>query len=309
MILKPFKSILDFIKAFPNDESCIEFLEKVRWENGPVSPFDKESKVYTCKGKKYKCKNTGKYFTVATKSIFEGTKLPLTIWFAAIYLLSIDKKGISSYQLAEELGITQKSAWHLLHKIRLGMENNSYFESDNGIICMDETYVGGKNKNRHRDKKVKHSQGRSYKDKTPIFGILQDNKEVRCFVVPDTKATTLQPIIRDVVQENSLIVTDEWCAYDGICKDYHHEVLFHNRGLYINEDGFSSNPIENFWSHFKRGWISTYSGRIQPKHLGKYADEFAFKYNHRKSDLSGKIVTIIKGAFDKRLKYETLIAK
>ena len=171
MINTNFKSILDLVKSFPDEQTCINHLETLRWNGNVVSPFDESSKVYNCKGNKYRCKNTGKYFNVKTNTIFDNTKLGLQKWFLAIYIVTSHKKGISSLQLGRDLDITQKSAWFMLQRIRkcFGIENEN--ELDNEVEA-DETYIGGKNKNRHSYKKVENSQGRSSKDKTPVVGMV-----------------------------------------------------------------------------------------------------------------------------------------
>ncbi len=152
MINQDFKSILELIKAFPDEQTCIDHLEELRWNGNVVSPFDATSKVYDCKGNRYKCKNTGKYFNVKTDTIFDNTKMPLQKWFLAIWLVTGHKKGISSLQLGRDLNITQKSAWFMLGRIRqcFGIDNDTILENE---VEADETYVGGKNKNRHANKK------------------------------------------------------------------------------------------------------------------------------------------------------------
>lgn len=169
MITAEFKSILDLIKAFPDEQSCINHLEDLRWDGNVVSPFDPNSKVYNCKGNKFKCKNTGKYFNVRTGTLFDNTKIELQKWFISIFLVTSHKKGISSLQLGRDLDITQKTAWFMLQRIRdcFGIDTPNL---DNEVE-IDETFIGGKNKNRHTDKKVENSQDRSVKDKAPILKV------------------------------------------------------------------------------------------------------------------------------------------
>ena len=186
-----FKNILDLVRTFPDESSCIKFLESQRWNGNIVSPFDSTSEVWKCKEGKYMCATTGKYFNVKTGTLFENTKIPLQKWFIAIWLMTSHKKGISSIQLAKDLGITQKSAWFLSQRVRncFCLEDEPMME---GVVEVDETFVGGKNKNRHKDKKVKYSQGRSYKDKTPVFGMLQRGGRLAAYVVKDTARSTNQ---------------------------------------------------------------------------------------------------------------------
>jgi transposase-like protein len=163
MINQDFNSILDLIKAFPDQQSCIDHLEQLRWNGNVVSPFDANSKVYDCKGNKYKCKNTGKYFNVKINTIFDNTKIELQKWFLGIWLVTSHKKGISSLQLGRDLNITQKSAWFMLSRIRqcFGIDNDTQLDNE---VEADETFVGGKNKNRHANKKFKGTS----EDKTPV---------------------------------------------------------------------------------------------------------------------------------------------
>lgn len=179
------KSLLDLVKSFPTEDSCMLYLEQLRWGGIPVSPFSSESRVYKCKGFKYKCKDTGKYFNVKTGTMYDNTKMELQKWFMAIWLVTGHKKGVSSLQLSRDLDITQKSAWFMLQRIRacFGIENNNELE---GIVEADESFYGGKNKNRHANKKVKNSQGRSCKDKTPIVGLIQRGGKLTAIVTKDT---------------------------------------------------------------------------------------------------------------------------
>ena len=169
-----FTSLFSLSQAFPTEESCLTYLEQHFWKNGVVSPFDPTSKVYNYGNHKYRCKNTGKNFTVRTNTLFHGSKVSLQKWFMAIWLIANYKKGISSCQLAKEIGVRQATAWHMLHRIRECFFCENDYKLD-GEVELDETFVGGKNKNRHKNKKVRHSQGRSFKDKTPWLKALPRN--------------------------------------------------------------------------------------------------------------------------------------
>ena len=327
-----FKSIYDLLKVFSNEQICTSYLEKLRWNGNVESPFMPDSKVYKLANNRYKCSKTNKYFNVKTNTIFEGTKLPLQKWFLAIYLLSSNKKGISSYQLANELSITQKTAWFVLQRIRHATLDN-IFELAGDNIQVDETFVGGKNKNRHWDKKVEQSQGRSYKDKTPVLGILEAkeveinerphkviaNKTVKektivkdskvlCFTIPNTQREVIQPLILDNVKLGSTITSDEWRAYRGLDKYYTHNITDHSIRQYVNANGDTSNAVENVWTHFKRMWASTYSGRITPKHLQKYVSEYSFRFNTKTKDNSERFNILLSDSWGKRLTYKKLIA-
>ena len=285
--MKAKDGILNFMTTFPDEECCIRYLEKLRWGDKVVSPFDASSKVYKCANGKYKCRNSGKYFDVKTGTVFAGTKIALRSWIFAIFLFMSHKRGISSCQLARDLGITQKTAWNMLHKIRIFMElqNNRQVS---GEVEIDETFVGGKNKNRHKDKKVAKCQGRSFKDKVPVFGMLQRNGHVSAIVVPDTKASTLKPLINKFIKEDSTVFTDGW-EYSGLENHYRQFSVDHGRHFYgetittCNGERIeiSTNGIENVWSHFKRMIFGTYY-KVSKKHLQRYVDEFIFRFNTRK---------------------------
>ncbi len=284
--MKPKDGILNFMMAFPDEASCVAYLENLRWKNGVVSPFDSTSKVYKCGNGKYKCRNTGKYFDVKTGTAFARTKLSLRTWVFAIFIFMSHKRGISSCQLARDLGVTQKTAWNMLHKIRAFMKSQNG-QSVSGDVEIDETFVGGKNKNRHKDKKVEKCQGRSFKDKVPVFGILQRDGSVSAMVVPNTKASTLRPIICHLIEASSNVYTDGW-EYNGM-EQYNQYSVDHGRGLYGKhittvsglEINVCTNGIENVWSHFKRMIFGTYYN-VSKMHLQRYVDEFVFRFNTRK---------------------------
>lgn len=330
-MLKVFKSISDLKKVFPNEQACIDHLTELRWEEEIISPFDKTSIIYICKNNRFKCRNTGKYFTVKTGTIFESTKIPLQEWFLAIYLFTSHKRGISSYQLANDIGVTQKTAWFMLSRIRYAMEHESFVKSMEGTIEVDETFIGGKNKNRHWDKKVKNSQGRSFKDKIPVLGLLENEesytierehkiikgKTVKekviikpnrlfCKVVKDTKQSTLESIINQVINKDSKVITDEWKAYTNLYKNYNHRIVDHHRSEYVNSFGDTTNRIENTWSILKRMYIGTYY-HISKKHLESYIKEFVFRYNFRTKKSDERFNLFINSTYNKRITYKQLI--
>lgn len=277
---------LSFASTFPTEQSCIEYYEQIRWNGNVVSPFDETAKVYKCKNGKYRCVNTGKYFDVKTGTIFAHTKLPLRYWFYAMFLFLSHKRGVSSCQLARDLGVTQKTAWNMLHKIReyMDCENDHQLSAE---VEIDETFVGGKNKNRHKDKKVEKCQGRSFKDKVPVFGMYQRGGNIVAKVVPDTKAKTLTPLLEQYVSTESRVFTDGW-EYGDIDRRYEQLSVDHGAGFYgtsyINNEGeyivICTNGIECAWSHLKRTILGTYY-KVSKKYLQRYVDEFTFRFNTR----------------------------
>lgn len=277
------KSVFELTQIFSTEQDCINYLELLKWNKLPMSPFDETSTVYKCKNNKYRCKNTGKYFNVKTGTMFENSKIGLRKWFLIIWLVTSHKKGISSMQLARDIGVTQKTAWFMLQRIRacFGIENNNELE---GIVECDETFIGGKNKNRHKDKKVPHSQGRSFKDKVPVMGMLQRGGKMNAYVVDDTKRKSIQPLIcRYVNPETTILITDEWWAYKGLDKYYTHNVIDHSKKEYVSlqDNNIHTNNIEGSWNILKRSVSGMYN-HVSKKHLQKYVDEFVYRFNLRK---------------------------
>lgn len=303
MFNKEIKSVLDLLKAFPTEQSCIDHLTAIRWNDNVISPFDPASKVYVCKGNKYQCKNTGKYFNVKTNTIFDNTKLELQKWFLAIWIVTSHKKGISSLQLGRDLDITQKSAWFMLQRIRkcFGIENDN--ELDNEVEA-DETYVGGKNKNRHNNKKAIASQGRSAKDKTPVVGTVERNGKLNANVVDNVGSAVLTREIVANVKQSALLYTDEWLGYRGVAKIYDHSIVKHNQGQYVN-GRIHTNTIEGFWSLLKRGIFGIYHFTSR-KHLQMYVDEFVFRYNTRSITSSNRFDLLLSN-MENRITYKELI--
>lgn len=295
------KSIMEFRASFPNEESAIKFYEKIRWKDGVVSPFDATSKVYKCANGKYKCKNTGKYFTYRTKTFFANSKLGMRDWLYAIIMIANHKNAISSYQLADDLDIPQKTAWYMLHRIRTAMakENNQKLS---GEVEIDETFVGGKNINRHKDKKVEKCQGRSYKDKVPVFGILERGGKVIAKVVPNTQAKTIVPIIKEKVELGSVVYTDGW-DYSGLHGKYVQRSVDHEKHFYgttyATDEGeiivVSTNGIENVWSHFKRMIFGIYC-HVSKKYMQRYIDEYIFRFNTRNFTDSQRFNLLLRNA-------------
>ena len=285
-----FKSIRELIKAFPNEQTCINHLEQIRWNGNVVSPFDETSKVYKCAGNKYKCKNTGKYFNVRTATLFDNTKIELQTWFIAIYLVTGHKKGISSLQLGRDLNITQKSAWFMLQRIRncFGINaaetepnNNNKLGGSGVIVEVDETVLGGKTKNMSNKKRAKILENKAMRhdNKTVMIGYLERGSLLRLQAVKPTDF--IPDLVRANVDTESVLMTDTANTYVKLGKEFvHHGVVDHTKKEY-GRGIYYTNGIEGCFSHFDRMVIGTYHS-LSTKHLQKYADEFSFRYNSRK---------------------------
>ncbi|RDI13217.1 IS1595 family transposase [Flavobacterium sp. AG291] len=278
------KSVIQLIQAFPTEQSCIEHLEAIRWNGNVVSPFDKTSKIYKCKNNRYHCKSTGKYFNVKTNTIFDNTKIELQKWFLAIWIATSHKKGISSLQLSRDLNITQKSAWFMLQRIRNCFDINGDDMADN-LVEVDETYVGGENKNKSLSKRKElHKNGMQTggNHKQPVLGILERGGSVKGFVIDKAVGNIIKPIMYNNIKESAYIVTDGFGAYKDIHKHFHgHMKVMHDKKEYVRYEHFHTNTIEGFWSLLKRGIIGIYHF-VSRKHLQKYVNEFSFRYNTRK---------------------------
>jgi len=299
-----FKSVFDLLKAFPDEQSCINHLEQLQWNGNPVSPFDATSKIYKCAGNKYKCKNTGKYFNVRTNTIFDNTKIPLLKWFLALYVFSSHKKGISSHQLAKDISVTQKSAWFMLHRLRYAFDHPNFQKELVNTVEIDETFVGGKAKNKHASKKTKNEQGNTMHDKQVVLGMLERDGNVIAQVVESRHKEVILPVINETVSNDATVMTDEYSAYNDLKDLYIHHKVNHGAKEYVNEKAHT-NGIENFWSHLKRGVDGIYHW-VSKDHLQSYVDEFVYRFNTRKFGTQQRFDFALSALTGKRLTYKSL---
>ena len=292
-----FNNIISLTSYFNTKEKCQQAIIESRWADGDVvCPYCGAHHCSKRGDGRFRCNHCLKNFSCLVGTIFENTKLPLIKWFVAMYLISSHKKGVSSHQLSRDLDITQASAWYMLQKIRL-LYPQSDAEAFEGTVECDEVYIGGKEQWKHKSMRTPHTQGRSTKTKTPVFGMMErtyieDEKGdvipmsyVHAFVVDKTDKATLQPIIKQFVAEGSTVITDELNAYNGLNKlGYGHDIVNHGAEQYAIGDIFT-NTIEGFWSHFRRMITGCYHD-VSDEHLQQYIDEAVYRWNTRKMDES-----------------------
>lgn len=278
-----FTGLPKLVSISATEEKCRTYLEELIWNGKPFCAHCKsEKKIYRyADNKRFKCSECKKQFTITKGTIFEYSKIPLTKWFLVLYLFSSHKKGISSKQIARDFGITQPNSWNMLHRIRLAMNNNKQFQGIlEGIVEIDEAFVGGRNANKHYDKRQKGIQGRSTKHKAPVLGLLQRGGNVFTFPVKRLPKKGIQALIRHKVKSGSTISTDEYRGYTGLNKKFNHITCNHGASQYCN--GLAhTNTIEGFWSWVKKGLKGIYHSTSR-KFLFMYLDEYEFRYNTRK---------------------------
>lgn len=245
-----FKNLTQLLDFFKDEETCKTYLATQRWDGVVTCPFCESEKVYvTNRGFKCGNKDCHKKFSVTVGTIYENSKIPLRTWFAAMYLITAHKKGISSLQLSRDLGITQKTAWFVLHRVREMLIDRK--EKLSGTVEIDESYFGGKQINKHKSKQVKKDGVKRMNDKTPVLGIVEGGGKVYAVPVKDARIQTTYPIISDAVEFGSTMYTDEWQAYKFLKLDYNHAYVNHSQKEYVRGAVHTQN-IENFWSIMKR---------------------------------------------------------
>lgn len=271
--LQKFSNLMQLFSYFKDEQVCREYLATIRWEGQPVCPYKEcgHDKVFKfSNGKVYKCAKCRKKFSVRVGTIFEDSKIPLQKWFAAIYLITSHKKGISSLQLHRDLGVTQKTAWFMLHRVRHTFGFNVPSEKLKGTCEADETFMGGMEKNKHKSKRTEGTQGRSVKTKSAVAGIVERGGELRAKKVPDTTGYNLRQFVYKNLEFGSKLHTDEWWGYKGLAQAFKHKFVKHNEGEYVSGDTHT-NTLEGFWSLLKRGTIGIYHS-MSDKHLQQYID-------------------------------------
>jgi transposase-like protein len=288
-------TLADFDRMFPDENACDAYLTHQRWPDGVVKcPRCGNPKPYKLNFKKWHwqcrlCAKNGYRFSTITATIFENTNVPLLVWFKVLYLMMTSKKGISALQIYRMFGMgSYRTAWYMCHRLRASLQEPE-FRQLMGIVEVDEAYIGGKDKNRHWDKKS-HKTGGEASGKTPVIGAISRKGNIICKMILNTKRETLDGFIHQTVSPNvTLLTTDEHPAYGKLSKLYPHQIVRHREGEYVR-GAVHTNSVENFWSLLKRGVMGTYHN-VSKKYLPLYLNEFTFRFNNRKNpDIFGSAV-------------------
>jgi transposase-like protein len=279
------KSLQEAILYFANPDNCIAYLSVRRWPDGKViCPICNSEGVsaFNPKRRTWKCAkhHPKREFSVKVGTVMEDSPIGLDKWLTAMWLLTTCKNGISSYEIERDLKVSQKAAWFMLHRIRLAMQDDAFGSKLRGEVEADETFIGGKARNMHKDVKARRisGSGRNVQDKIVVMGMLERGGRVRTQVVPDRLQKTLQPIVRAQVEAGSALFTDELGGYKGLDKQYEHQIIDH--AIQYVDGRVHTNGMENFWSLLKRGLAGTYVA-VEPFHLFRYLDEQVFRFNNR----------------------------
>lgn len=303
------KTLQEAIKFFADLDTCTTFMAQIRWPEGVTCPICEGKAVsYLSTRRLWKCKACKKQFSVKQGTVMEDSPIGLDKWLAAVWLIANAKNGISSCEIARALGVTQKSAWFLLHRIRLAMQNGT-FDKMSGTVEADETFIGGLSRNMHRKTREAKITGPGGCGKAIVFGLLErhgEGSKVRTKVIFNHSQETIQGEVRCNVEPGAEVFTDAHRSYLGLSAEYVHQFTDHAEE-YVRGN-VHTNGIENFWSLLKRSIKGTYVS-VEPFHLFRYLDEQAFRFNEHKAKDADRFVQTVKQVAGKRLTYEELTGK
>jgi len=305
------QTLLEAIRYFSDPDVCLDYMVQSRWPNGVTCPTCGSGEVSFISTRRiWKCKNkhTKQQFSVKAGTIFEDSPIGLDKWLAAMWMIGNAKNGVSSYELSRALGVTQKSAWFMLHRIRLAMQSDT-FDKMGGQVEVDETFIGGKARFMHKDRREAAVKGRGSVGKVAVVGLLErhgpdGHSTIRTKIVPNVKRRSLSPEVRRHVENGSEVFSDALHSYSDLSTWYEHQVIDHAESYVRGK--VHTNGVENFWSLLKRAIKGTYVS-VEPFHLFRYLDEESFRYNSRKADDAGRFQRVLGSVAGKRLTYQQLI--
>jgi transposase-like protein len=300
-------TLQEAIKYFADPKQCLDFVVALRWPHGPVCPRCRSNEQRFIQTRSlWECKNCKKQYSVKVGTIFEDSPIKLDKWLCAIWMIVNAKNGVSSYEIARALGVTQKSAWFMMHRIRLALQKGSIDRKLMGDVEVDETYIGGQARNMHPDKRMKLMRAEGYLRKAVVIGMLERKGEVRTEVINRATSEWLQAMVKKHVVPGSNLFSDEWYGYLQVGKEYAHNVIKHAE-TYV-KGNVHTNSIESFWSLLKRGIKGTYVS-VEPFHLFRYLDEQSFRFNTRKDNDQGRFMAALSSVAGKRVQYQELIGQ
>jgi transposase-like protein len=314
--MKAAKTLQQAIVHFANPENCLAYMAAHRWPNGVECPTCGRKDVsYLANQNRWQCKSSHakRQFTAKVGTIFEDSPLGLEKWLPAVWIIATAKNGVSSCELARSLGVTQKTAWFMLHRIRKAMQNGSFLKlgGNGGEVEADETFIGGKSRNMHLGKRVRAITNAPNRGKTLVMGILERGGHIRATVVPNLSRPVLQREVRKHVEAGAALYTDAMHSYRGLDREYLHQIVDH--AVRYVDGRIHTNGLENFWSLFKRGLNGTYVS-VEPFHLFRYLDEQMFRYNYRATEKhprndSDRFSAVLSQVAGKRLTYAEVTGK
>jgi len=302
-----FKSLFDLLRAIPDEQAAIDHFTAIRWRNGEFCPLCGSTRLihHFSDGKTHKCADCRRRFSIKVGTIFQDTKISMQKWLMAIWLITSHKKGIASTTLARDIDVTQKTAWFMLHRLRQAAMTESFNVPLDGTVEADETFIGGKEKNKHaRDRKGGTQGG---KGKEVVFGMLDRDGDLRTMHTNNLRAQTVQTIIREHVELGSTVMTDEHASFVGLSDDYYHHAVNHSAGEYVRDYCIHTNGIESAWALMKRQIIGIHHF-VSPKHLYRYLGEMTWRFNRREHEDGFRLNELLMAADRPKLDYRTLTA-